>query len=288
MASCHDEAIGGKLGMNRIILAFLLTANIPLALEAQGNVSGDCSALVDRAFQLAGVNDMVAAFPGQIQAQLDAQLKRNSSIDTAGRLTIADVFRKAFSVEKLGRGMKLDFLESCNPEMLKAVIAGLTNPLGTKMRKLEVAGENAQDSPEMAAYADGLSRVPPPQARVVLILRIDTSLGISDFAIETTLAGVKGMASAFGGTPINANVESSMKAQVAEPIRKSTLINLLFTYRDASDEELAQYVALNETAPFKQFNSSFRKAFLDTIAQQSIEAGSDLKKAMDGPRTLRP
>jgi len=274
--------------MNRMIfVALVLSASISLLLQAQGNATGECSNLVERAFEVAGVNDQIAALPAQIQSQLETQLQRDSKLGDAEKQKVAGIFNTAFLPDNVGRSIQQEFLKSCDLEMLRTVIAGLTNPLGEKMRGMEAFVASPQGSRQMAEYAGTLAQRPPARERLILIQRMDNSLGIAGFAVETLLATFRGLGAAFGGLPTDGSLESSMRTQISEPMHSGILVSLVFTYREASDQELTQYIELYETPAFKRFNDRFKKAFLDAIAHESQKAGLEMKKLTDASATSR-
>jgi hypothetical protein len=58
-------------------------------------------------------------------------------------------------------------------------------------------------------------------------------------------------------------------------IRSGQIISALFTYRDVSDEDLKQYVAMYENPAMQQFTKTFESAFVDAMSRQSQSVASD-------------
>src|SRR5580658_6306019 len=115
--------------MIRVLLTLVLAANM---LEAQGAASGECSPMVAHAFEVAGVNDEIAAIPAQIQNQFSTQLQHDDKMSDADKKKFQAAMTQAFLPEKIGRDLKQEFLQPCDSGMLRSVIAGLTNPLEEK------------------------------------------------------------------------------------------------------------------------------------------------------------
>jgi hypothetical protein len=265
--------------MIRVFLTLLFAANVPLLLFAQGTPPRECSSLVTRVFEVAGVNDEVAAIPAQIQGQIPAQFQHDARMSDADKQKLTATMTQAFLPEKIDRQLKQEFFKTCDLEMLRAVVAGLTTPLGVRMRALEAFTENPKSRQQGEEYAHTLQQHPPARDRVALILRMDASLGITKSALDMNMASARGIAAAFGGLPADGSVESALGSkQVSDNMHGAVLVNLLFTYRDVSDQDLTSYIQLYETPVFMRFNDTLEKAFLAAIARQSDELGQDIKK----------
>ncbi len=261
--------------MNKILPALLLAASISFA---QGTPARECSGLVSRVFEVAGVNDEVSAIPAQIQTQLSAQFQSDTKISEADKQKLAATITQAFLPQKIDSQLKQEFFKTCDMDMLRSVVAGLTTPLGVRMRALEAATENPKSRQQGEEYAQTLRQHPPSRDRVALILRMDDSLGITKSALDMNLASARGIAAAFG-LPAGGSVESALGSkQVSDNMHGAVLVNLLFTYRDVGDQDLTSYIELYETPAFKRFNDTLKKAFLAAVAQQSDELGQEIKK----------
>jgi hypothetical protein len=265
--------------MTRFLLTLVLAANIPPLLEAQGTAAGDCSGVVTRAFEVAGVNDEILQIPAQIQSQFATQLKNDAKMSDADKKKFEVAMTQAFLPEKIDRDLKKEFLEPCDPRMLRSVIDGLTTPLGDRIRKLEAFAESPAARQEGEAYAHSLAQHPPARDRVALMLRMDSSLGITKSTMDITLASARGIAVAFGGLPAEgaANLQSK---QTSDQMHGAVLVNLLFTYRDVSDQDLTSYIELYETPAFITFNDRLEKALVACISRQSEALGQEIKKMM--------
>jgi hypothetical protein len=260
--------------MIRVFLTLVLAANM---LEAQGAAAGECSGMVARAFEVAGVNDQIAAIPAQIENQFSTQLRNDAKMSDADKQKFQAAMTQAFVPAKIERDLKQEFLEPCDPGMLRTVIAGLTNPLEEKMRKLEAFAESPAAREKGEAYAHTLAQNPPARDRVALMLRMDSSLGITKSTMDITLASARGIAVAFGGLPADGSATLQSK-ETSNQMHGAVLVNLLFTYRDVSDRDLTSYIELYETPAFISFNDRLEKALVACIQRQSEGLGKEIKK----------
>jgi hypothetical protein len=266
-----------EICMIRVLITLVLAGSTPLLLEAQGAAEADCSGLVARAFEVAGVNDEIAAIPGQIQSQFSNQLQHDSKMSDADKKKFEAAMTQAFLPETIDRELKREFLESCDPGMLRSVIAGLTNSLGERMRKLEAFAESRAARQQGEEYAHTLAQRPPPRERVALMLRMDSSLGITKSTMDITLAAARGIAVAFGGLPAEGTASLQSK-ETSNQMHGAVLVNLLFTYRDVSDQDLTSYIELYETPALVSFNDRLEKALVGCITRQSEGLGQEIKK----------
>ena len=72
--------------------------------------------------------------------------------------------------------------------------------------------------------------------------------------------------------------EAALKAKMTAAMGDKIRVWMLFTYRDASDRDLSDYLALYETPPFRQFERTFRRGFMNAVRQQSREPAKDLRR----------
>jgi hypothetical protein len=237
---------------------------------------GECSQIVEQAFQVAGVREGIAALSAELQSGLEAQVPKG--ISRKAWRGMLEAVRAAFSPEKLGYRIEQEFVDSCDSAMLEQVIGGLTTPLGAKMVGMEVFAASPEGRRQLSEYANALAQHPPAKERLILMQRMDDSSGASAFTADILMAFMQGITAADGGLTEQDSREVTHSSQ---SIRKTSLTSSLFEYRGASDQEIAQYIELNETPVFKKFNASLKKAFLDSVGEQSREAGLEITKLFE-------
>jgi hypothetical protein len=255
--------------MKPIRLATFVICLACTAARGQVSQSADCSPQIDKALEVTGVKDFVDQMPAQIRSQVGAQFK------TTNRQLVMRATLRMFDPAGLLRGLKQAYLRNCEPEMLQSVVATLDTPLGRRMRKLEAFAATAEGSQETAAYRRELMLHPASDVRYALAERLDQLTGASEFALAVAVGVAKGTAAAVG-RPMLTDVElSSLRTQTLPFIRSAQIMSALFTYRDVSDEDLKQYVAMYELPALQQFTKIFESAFVGTIDKQSQQAALD-------------
>jgi hypothetical protein len=99
--------------------------------------------------------------------------------------------------------------------------------------------------------------------------------------MDITLASARGIAAAFGGLPADGSAEAALQSkQTSDAMHGAVLVNLLFTYRDVSDQDLTSYIELYETPAFVSFNDRLEKALIACIKGRSEALGQEIRKMM--------
>ena len=134
----------------------------------------------------------------------------------------------------------------------------------------------AQD--EFAQFARSAAATRPSSQRTSLIKRIDTATRASDLAIDAAFSSMKGVAlgAVGGGAEKAAAVDKAIEKQRASAtnnIRNATLLNLAFSYRNASDADLDEYAKFYETENSKWFSGIVYTSLLEQVQSASAQAG---------------
>jgi hypothetical protein len=245
------------------------------ASRAESHAASECSNAVHQAFEAQNIHATVAAFTRGAQIGFESQLGKETN--PAQRRLVVQAVRGAFSADAITARLKQTFVDYCRLEMLGGVISGMGSPLGQKMSRLEVFASSPEGSRQMADYARSLALHPPGRDRLLLVQRLETSTGSIDLGIDTLAAVIRGMGSGLG---MQNDLNDTARTRFSAALGQGDRAYLLFTYRNATDSELAQYVDLNETHAFHEFHEEFKKAFLEVIEEQSQELGVRLRRVM--------
>lgn len=205
---------------------------------------------------------------------------------------IEDSAKAAFTSEKfLGhvtRAMKKDYNEKNYQELL----ADLSSPVARKMAELEMRGD---PTPQMFnQFVNDLESSPLPAPRMALIKRLDAASRTSEF-MYTELQFVnrglmRGLSSGSGRCMSNDEAkQAEAKMEGRTKAAKSTLdemaINILaYTYRDASDEELAQYLNIYEKANSRHIHDVIYGAILDEYSDAAMRMGRGIMQSVTQKR----
>ncbi|PIQ83714.1 MAG: hypothetical protein COV75_05895, partial [Candidatus Omnitrophica bacterium CG11_big_fil_rev_8_21_14_0_20_63_9] len=182
------------------------------------------------------------------------------------------------------------FTKSFDAEKFSKVRAWFQEPLGLKMRQYERAASNAQVAQEAEQYFSMLKESPPAAERVALIDRLDQATQ----STETTLNVVMAAAESLWNLGAEMNPKGAVRerrkwelqqqqlvAQQREVYNAAVVASLLFTYRDATDQELEQYIAFWESGLGRWMSRLTSSAVQDGMRLVSDRMGREMIKRME-------
>lgn len=196
-------------------------------------------------FQTFGREAMVKAGTGN-QAQ-------QASLTPAEHRNMVDIVERVFEPGKMQAELAANLKGSFDAERMARFLELLRQPIALKMTSTEIR----QVSPEaMREYSENFRKSPPPAARAKLIQALDEVTRTSEVGAD--------MATAMARDMVDAMLDSMQKAgkQVPKEARQmvGSQLNSMRTqargqmrtmmyvmYREATDEELAEYVKLLDT-----------------------------------------
>jgi hypothetical protein len=236
-----------------------------------------CTAAVEEAFQLTGVNTDIGEFAEGLQDVLGMGLGNTYSPAVAQRVAI--IARAEFDSSKLLSKLEQRFVGACNMSMLQAVIAGMTSDPARKMADMEEFVDSPEGVQKRAEYIRS-SRPAPVSARLDLLEKLQATRGSGEFVVDVVSAVDRaiGAKSAYSG--------ASARKKFLDRYQSGELQKMQFTYRDATDQELAQYIELLQSRPFRDFYEGLRKGSIAVFAEQgrAARAGIDQIKASASKR----
>jgi hypothetical protein len=179
--------------------------------------------------------------------------------------------------------VRQSLLDDCNPGMLEAVINQYRTPLGQKMRRLEALSIGPQAAPELRRYAAALRQHPPRPARAELVERLMDGRHDVDFGLQARSEIWKAATRVLAGRELTAEEQARFDQAVETErpqLRRATLTQCLFTYRQATDHELEQYIALQEIQPFQRFLLLAQQGFVASLRYEAEQGTAAMQRAL--------
>jgi hypothetical protein len=244
---------------------------------ALGQTPPDCSALVDKAFLVTGTKQEIAQVP-------DFVLQFAKTMGAGADPTFLATFKRALAPEILSRELKKNFQQDCDEATLKDVIASMDTPLGSKMVQIELKEQGPSSAQARAGFYKELQLHPPGDKRHDLAIQVDDATEGSQMAWNMVEAIAKAVGKMGGSQPSEAEI-STMQQKYQPLLRSAMLIDVLFIYRNVSDEDLAQYVAILETPAYRKFNHNLNQAIIDTFTARMVVAMNELKRNAAGAKS---
>ena len=245
------------------------------AASAQTAASADCPALVLAAFAATGTDQALRNMASGIQAGMAAQSQPGMTVSDRQRMTQAAA--SAFGLETIQQNFRSEFINSCDPELLRGVVQRMNSPLAIRMRDLELASRTPESRRQLDSFVDNLIDTRPPDSRLRLIKRLDEAEGYSALLEDSLRAVIRGF------TPASAS-DIALPKPALDKLRNMMFVSWLFAYRDASEAELSAYVQLLESPAMKYFTTVFRRTFLGVMTTQSREMGYQLGSSRTAAR----
>jgi hypothetical protein len=194
---------------------------------------------------------------------------------------IEDAVAKSFTADGFNNQVRAALKKNFDQKRLQALLKDFSAPAAKTM----VAQEHATHSPEeFAEFARSAAATRPAPARAALIKRIDAATGASQTAVDVAFASMRALAMGVVGEDkrradsVDKTIEKQRAASFGR-ISNATLLNLAFSFKDASDADLEKYAAICETENSKWFYSLVHAAIVDEARAASTNAG-DLISAL--------
>lgn len=233
-------------------------------------------ALIEQALEATGMNRAVD--------QINAQMSQGGDSAMAGRQVspkvlamVTQTMRESFPPQAFHDGLRQHFREAFNGDHLRALLADVSQPAAQRLIALESAPQPTQAT--LIAYAQQLQAQPLPPERTALLQRLEAAVGASRQATEIVMVTARAMmegAGAASGQGMR-DMEGRMaqlRASLEPQLLESMLLSLAYTYRQASDADLANYIAVYETPHGKWFTDHVFQALKDQFEAGSKDMGT--------------
>jgi len=247
------------------------------AAAAQASMPADPDQLIGEALIVTGLGQQLDRVPEQLAAGMQ-QGVANRQVPPALAREIGRISAESFTAQGFHRRVREALKANYDEKRLRALVSDASTPVVKKMTRFELA-EPSQT--ELAAYFSSLASNPIPAERQALLERLDEASNASGLGTEIALTSLRAMAvGAAGGNPnAVAEIDRAMEGQrsvVLANIRQSSLPLMAFTYRDATDAELTEYIKLYESDQGKWFMHIVSAALVEEFKSASGQFGEKI------------
>lgn len=231
--------------------------------------------LVEEVLVASGLKQQLSQLPQKLMAGVRQSGKQTTKTSPAVLKPIENAVAESFSAQgfhdRVSAGLKNNF----DDKRMQALLRDFSAPAAKRMIELQQVSPSQE---EFAQFARSAAATRPSPQRTSLIKRIDTASRASDLAIDVAFSSMKELASGAvgGGAQKAAAVDKAIEKQRASAtnnIRNATLLNLAFSYRNASDADLEQYAKFYETENSKWFSDIVYASLLEEVQRASVQAG---------------
>lgn len=197
---------------------------------------------------------------------------------------IGNIYSREFRSESYYKDVLGVFAKSVNKAYLPSLTQWFVSPLGKKIAQAELAFQLANGSQKEEKTAGLLAASFPSEERLVLIGKLEkgmdsTGLGIT--LVQRQLEGLTPLGAEFKRNVAEALLMDLNEKVWTQPLHERTLLVLLYTYRDFSDQELASFAGFVESAPGQWFFQTKKKALIEAQDRLGDIVTDQVKKLLE-------
>ena len=236
--------------------------------------------LIEEVLSATGLKQQLDQLPRNLAEGIRQSGKQGKKAASARVAAVEDALAQAFSAEGFHQQLSADLRKNFDQTRLQALLKDFSSPTGKSMIEMERAAHAPED---LAKFEHSSAVKPPASARTELVRRIDAATRASDLAVETAFVSMKAVAAGIVGedarkaAAINKTIDKQ-RAAATQKIRNATLLNLAFSFKDASDADLEKYAGIYETENSKWLFGLVYASLLEQVKRASAQAGENIGK----------
>jgi hypothetical protein len=246
--------------------------------------------LVDAALEASDLKDagqFMQADVGQMYAQMQQTLRAQGRSAVGESQRALAMMQQAFAADAVNLEIQRSMKTHCEPKIFAAAVEQLNTPLAKKVRGFENEFGRSHSPAAISRYKASLQQRPPTQSREALIEALEKTVHAADFAADTDAQVALALYMGLTSKATDDAQFGSIRDQLLPPVRQATRIQQLMTYRNASDEELDQYIMLLRAPDLQRFQTICKTAFQDALVRRSQILAAMLKQHIDEVRAGR-
>lgn len=209
---------------------------------------------------------------------------------------VVEVTTEHLTPERLTREVEAA-LARLEPAQAAAALEWWRSPLGARIAAIDSLPSTPERQVELARFVGDLQVQPLPPARVQRMTELVAAMGVGEFMRTLTEQTMQGMlaavrAAAAGGganAPALEDLQEKLKGALdvlAVRAEQTVRLQLLYQYREISDEDLGRYLEFARSAPGKAYGNAVYGALTGSVARAATALGERLMaKEQDGSRT---
>ena len=267
------------------VFAFAMLLSVPYAANAQ---SAEALETAQRLVASSGLAVQLESYPRQMDDELS--LARGLLPDDVVE-ALRDAARISFSAEEMQRQITQHLAASMALDDMKQALIWLESDAGRRMARAEEEAATNLSQQVLEDYATEYQQDRPSPHRADLIaglIEATRSVEHSAHAVESIALGVAvGMNAAqpvqnqIGLEQLRSHLQTALPPdQLREEMAGIMPVLFAYTYRDASDADLGQYLAFNQSALGNRYNDAIMAAFIDALTRASVSMGPLIEQGL--------
>ncbi len=261
-------------GIRMIRIVFGLAAALSILPAAQAQ---RCEELVPDAMNFSGLDHTIATLPQRFRDQLWNELDLDT-MELGRKERATQAFAAAFNSERMRSSVERDMIANCDPQLMSDYLKGLQTAIASKMMAMEADADTPEGRQQIEHYVNVMRLQSPRESRVKLVDQLIEAQGVSEFLAEATVGMDLELRLAMMMMPAKKGELEEATAVARARTQKATELAMLYTYRNATDDELRDYIAVYNSEPFYAFVTTSNKALVKAVRAEARGLAIDLKK----------
>ena len=190
-----------------------------------------------------------------------------------------------FDGNRLFESYEANLAHEMRQESLEAVMPWYDSVTGHRISALQLRSNTPEAVTALKAYGAVLVKKPPSAARIKLVRDLDQAIKATDLLVDITVNVTAGVLAGIAVVQKNdgrAQV-AQMRAQLAQlrkkvrpEIEQSLYVNFLYTFREATDAQLQEYVKFLGTPAGHLLSNASYSALDDTLKGAAQRVGASV------------
>jgi len=228
-----------------------------------------------RLMKVTGIDDFLVQMPDLVEAGMFMWVQSQKGVTKDQYEKIKQPISKFFSQAYFKHQLTQYFKTKYDGLRFKKIARLFRTPLSTKMILLENELRTEQGKASLQEYPDYLDKTPPSKLRTALVVKLDKASRSSEMILKTQLhilknvllvgSGLANDESSLSINQINAILDT-VSAQIRQQVVELVMVSFLFTYRDASDIDLQNYVELYNNESLQWFFNLYLEGLDSTFS----------------------
>ncbi len=266
-----------------------MVAGLLLAFSISASASAPGDDVIERILEVSGMQGYLSGLPAQIVANAQKSVDAGAMPESF-RENLAKIYSRSYPnglfIDEVTEALRADYDRTRYEHLLKM----FSSPLVKKMTSLESRPMAAED---LRKFIAGLSANPPSPERMALIRRMDsvtqTSTMIARVELSSTDSNALLKYGVCGSDTDQAKQEiEQKKMEIMKSARQAAASILLYAYRDATDSELENYLAICEDGGNRKIWEVMQNAVQDAFTKAGRQEISDLRQYLESSSPGNP
>lgn len=245
--------------------------------------------MIEDVISVTGLKPQLDELPQRFVAGVQESGKQMKKAPPAVVKAIEEEMARAFTAQGFQDRVSADLKKNFDQKRMQALLKEFSTPTAKAMVGMERAAHSAE---EFSKFAGSKEAKQPAPERAALIQRIDAATKASGLAVDVAFASMKALALGMGAADERraGAIDKAMEKQRAastKKIRDATLLNLAFSYKDASNADLEKFAAIYESENSKWFSGLVHDAVLEEVKSASAKAGEQIANLKVAPAPKR-